>query len=92
MKNDNWNVGELLGLSGSYWKACTLHAGVRLDVFTLIGDEAVGADEVARRLSANAEGVTRLLNALTAMRLLTKQQDQYVNTPESKSLLVKDSK
>jgi len=92
MEPDKWDIGQLLGVSGSYWKTCTLHTGVRLEVFTLIGDEVVGADEVARRLGANPDGVTRLLNALTAMRLLTKQQDQYANTPESKSLLVKDSK
>ncbi|MBW1743044.1 MAG: SAM-dependent methyltransferase, partial [Deltaproteobacteria bacterium] len=92
MEPDKWDIGQLLGVSGSYWKTCTLHTGVRLEVFTLIGDEVVGADEVARRLDADPDGVTRLLNALTAMRLLTKQQDQYANTPESKSLLVKDSK
>ena len=48
MEHHKWNVGELLGVSGSYWKACTLHAGVRLEVFTLIGDGAAGADEIRR--------------------------------------------
>jgi hypothetical protein len=91
MTDDSWNVGELLGVSGSYWKACTLHAGVRLAVFTLIGNGASGADEIAKKLGADVRGVTALLNALSAMGLLTKLQDQYANTPETKSLLVKDS-
>lgn len=91
MQNHKWNLGELLGVSGSYWKACTLHAGVRLEVFTLIGDGAAGADEIAQSLGANVRGVRALLNALSAMGLLTKREDRYFNTPDSKSLLVKDS-
>jgi hypothetical protein len=92
MKDNKWNVGELLGLSGSYWKACTLHAGVRLEIFTLIGEKDAGADEIAKELEADIRGVTALLNALCAMGLLTKQQNLYANTQESQSLLVKDSK
>ena len=91
MGNDKWNVGELLGVSGSYWKACTLHAGVRLAVFTLIGNGAAGADKIAQKLGADVRGVTALLNALCAIGLLTKQENQYANTPEGKSLLVKHS-
>jgi ubiquinone/menaquinone biosynthesis C-methylase UbiE len=84
-------IGQLLETSGSYWRACTLHAGVSLEIFTLIGDDCIDGDEIARRSGGDADGVKRLLNALTAMGLLTKQQSEYANTPESKSLLVKDS-
>lgn len=91
MTKEKWSAGRLLETSGSYWKACTLHAGVRLEIFTLIGNDYVGGDEIARRLGGDVDGVTRLLNALTALGLLTKQQGRYANTPESKSLLVKDS-
>ena len=34
MKKSEWTIPELLELSGGYWSACALHAGVRLDVFT----------------------------------------------------------
>jgi predicted O-methyltransferase YrrM len=91
MKTDKWDVGQMLGTSGGYWNACTLQAGVHLGIFTLIGDDYVGGDEIARRLDGNVRGVNGLLNALTAMGLLSKQQGEYANTPESKSLLVKDS-
>ena len=84
-------MGQLLQTSGSYWKACTLHAGVRLDIFTQIGDDHVSGDEIAKKLGGDPDGVNRLLNALTAMGLLIKEQGRYANTPESKSLLVKDS-
>lgn len=91
MEEDKWNVGQLLGVSGSYWRSCTLHAGVVMDVFSLIDDDELRGKDVARKLQADTGGVNRLLNALTAMGLLTKTQGRYTNTPESKSLLVKDS-
>jgi hypothetical protein len=91
MEEDRWSVGKLLEVSGSYWQACTLHAGVKMDIFSLIGDDELMGEEVARKLEADTGSVNRLLNALTAMGLLTKKQDRYTNTPESKSLLVKDS-
>lgn len=91
MMEEKWNVGRLLKLSGSYWEACTLHAAVDLDVFTLIGNEYLGADEMAAKLHANADAVRRLLNALAAMGLLTKHGGRYANTPDSGALLVADA-
>jgi SAM-dependent methyltransferase len=91
MKNDDLNPGQLLSISGSYWQACTLHAGVRLEVFTVIGEDRVKDEEIARRLAGDVRGVTTLLNALAAMGLLTKQGEQYANTEMSKTFLVKGS-
>ena len=91
MTRETWSAGRLLETSGNYWKACALHAGVSLGIFTLIGDDSIGGDEIARESGWDADGVKRLLNALTAMGLLTNQQGEYSNTPESKSLLVKNS-
>ena len=91
MKGNKWDVGHMLKTSGSYWESCTLHAGVQLEIFTLIGDDYVEGDEIARRLGAKARGVKGLLNALAAMGLLIKEQGEYANTPESRSLLAKDS-
>ena len=91
MTRETWSAGQLLETSGSYWKACALHAGVSLEVFTLIGDDSMRGDEIARESGWDADGVERLLNALTAMGLLIKQEGKYSNTPESKPLLVKNS-
>jgi SAM-dependent methyltransferase len=62
-----------------------------MGIFTLIGNEFLRADELAAKLKADTDGTGRLLNAVTAMGLLTKHEDRYGNTPESKAFLVRDS-
>ncbi len=91
MKNDEWHPGRLLEVSGSYWRTCALHAGVKLDIFTGIGDEALTAPELAKKLGTDEDGTARLLDALTAMALLSKKDGQYRNTPTSRACLSKDS-
>jgi predicted O-methyltransferase YrrM len=92
MVDDNgWDAEKLLATAGSYWSACTLQAGVDLEVFTKIDDESIDAEELARRLGGDVRGVTMLLNALTAMGLLIKKDNRFANTPEGKSFLVKES-
>ena len=91
MAKREWHPGELLELSGYFWKTCTLHAAVKLDVFTLIGGKKLSGVKIAEKLDAAAQGVERLLNALVAMELLTKADDTYSNTPSSLELLSKNS-
>ncbi|MBW2486993.1 MAG: methyltransferase [Deltaproteobacteria bacterium] len=91
MNNRKWHPGELLELSGYFWRTCTLHAAVKLDVFTRLGDEQLSAGAVATRLEVAPDAVQRLLNALTAMELLAKAGDRYANTPSSKAFLSKKS-
>lgn len=87
----NWHPGTLLEMSGYYWKTCTLHAGVKLDVFTTIGDEALSCDQINERLKVDREGLFRLLNALSALQLLIKNKDLYANTTAAKTFLSKAS-
>ncbi|MBU1163005.1 MAG: SAM-dependent methyltransferase [Proteobacteria bacterium] len=91
MDNQDINPGGLLKISGNYWKACTLHAGIKLDVFTAIGDDQVAIEDIAQKLEADERGVAMLLNALTAMELLAKTENNYSNTHASKAFLSKDS-
>lgn len=85
------DAGELLKISGAYWESCTLHAGVRFGIFTLIGDGSLSSKEIAHKLDADHRAAIMLLNALAAMKLLKKDGDRYANTEESKKLLVKNS-
>lgn len=91
MKAPALNPGQLYEVSGAYWKSCTLHTGIKLDVFTVIGQEQLTGREVAQELNGDERGVCILLNALTAMKLLTKSRGKYANTPISTTFLSKDS-
>ncbi len=90
MNTENLNPGELLQLSGSYWMTCALHAAVKLDLFTAIGDHKHTCRDIAGRINADPRALAMLLNALTAMDLLIKEDDTWANTPQSTLFLRKD--
>ena len=74
-----------------FWKTCALHAAVKLDVFSAIGDGRLTGEEITRRLNGAQRGVQRLLDALAAMELMEKKDDRYANTPSGKTFLVNNS-
>jgi SAM-dependent methyltransferase len=82
-----WNPTELLKLSGSYWSTCTLHAGVRLDLFTPLVKRARSVGELAAERGIDARGLAMLLDALAALGLLTKADDCYCATPFAATFL-----
>jgi predicted O-methyltransferase YrrM len=89
MDTQEWHPGSLLELSGYFWKTCTLHAAVKLDVFTVAGDRTFTARELASKLNVDTNGLERLLNALTAMTLISKRGDKFSNTPAARNFLSK---
>ena len=76
MDQPTWNPAELLKLSGGYWSACALHAGVKLDLFSHAGT----LSELAQATASDARGLEMLLNALTALGLLAKNGERYAPT------------
>jgi SAM-dependent methyltransferase len=91
MKPNEWHPGTFLETSGGYWKACALHAAVQLDVFTVMENQRLSADAVAEKIQADPRALAMLLNTLSAMNLLVKFGDLYVNTPEAARFLSKNS-
>ena len=91
MATRQWNPGDLLELSGYFWKTGALHAAVKLDLFTVIGNGYLTSNEISRRLKATQRGVERLLNALVAMELLVKTDGKYANPSSCQTFLSKDS-
>lgn len=83
--------GQLLEISGYYWKTGALHAAVKLDIFLVLGDEQLSAETVADRLNADKDAVGRLLNALSAMELTIKKAGYFENTRTSKKYLISDA-
>src|SRR6185369_7651965 len=87
MEKHDWNPAELLQLSGGYWSACALHAGVKLDLFSHAGT----VSELAQATASDMRGLEMLLNALTALGLITKDGDRYAATPFAAEYLVRTS-
>lgn len=87
----HWDKGTLFETSGSYWKSCTLHTAVKLDIFTILGSGPQSPADIARQLKGDVRGVAALLNALTAMALLTKTQGRFANTDFAEQFLSKAS-
>lgn len=86
------NPGQILRRTGGFWAGFTIMAGVRLDLFTVIGREALTGAELARRLNGDERGMTTLLNGLAALELLAKEDDRFCQTELSATFLDKASK
>jgi 3-hydroxy-5-methyl-1-naphthoate 3-O-methyltransferase len=61
----------------------------RLDVFNVIGGDARGASEIARRCDAHPRSMRLLLDACVALGFLEKRHQRYLNTPLGLHMLVK---
>ena len=91
MKSLDWNPGTLLQTSGNYWQACTLHAGVKLDLFSILSRAPKTAAQMADELKADVRGVMMLLDALAAMLLLDKRGKRYYATDAAALFLNRES-
>ena len=90
MGNGNeWNIGQMLSTSSAYWKSSTVHAAVKLEVFSALEDKHLTAEEVSEKIGSSKRGLAMLLNALTAMGLLEHEDSRYNNTVFSRSCLAK---
>ncbi|MGA8069855.1 MAG: methyltransferase [Terriglobales bacterium] len=74
-----------------YMPSRCLLTALELDIFTAVG-EGAKADEIGKRIHANARAVEMLLNALAALGLLSKSGDVFENTPESARFFAESSK
>lgn len=91
MEEKQMNPGKIMEIAGAYWQSFTLHAAVKLDLFTILGEGKFGANEIAAKLGGNLRGVNTLLNALTAMGLLEKSKETFSCTRLSQTYLSRRS-
>jgi predicted O-methyltransferase YrrM len=86
-----WTGPKILQMMSGFREACVMAAAADLDVWPLLGDGALGAEELARRMQADLRGTTVLLDAVAALGLLDKDQGRY-SVPEAlRPLLMSDS-
>lgn len=84
MDQSTWTPATLLQLSGGYWSACALHAGVKLDLFSRSGSVAEFA-----ATGGEPRALALLLDALTALGLMVKSEGRYAPTPFAREYLAR---
>jgi SAM-dependent methyltransferase len=70
---------------------CTLHAAVRLDIFTALAEGTASVESISERLGSSVDATERLLNALVAMGLVEKSNGRYANSQAAASFLSRKS-
>ena len=76
---------------GYYWETKILLTAVKLDVFSAIDERTKTVQDIASRLRADPPTLSLLLNALVAMKLLTKEGELYGNSSIAIKYLVRSS-
>ncbi len=84
------SLAEIFQL-GYYWETKILLTAAKLDVFSILDDHTKTAEELARRMAVDEAGLTLLLNALVALRLLRKDGDRYGNSSVAATYLARHS-
>ena len=86
--NRNWTHEELIETVRGFQPACVIIAAAELDIFALLRDQPSGAADVAQRIHGDIRATTVLLDALAALRLLTKQHNRYQTTAVAADVLI----
>jgi (2Fe-2S) ferredoxin/SAM-dependent methyltransferase len=81
---------DVASLIRSFQESRTILTAIELDLFTAVGAGAT-AGEAGGRIGADARATGMLLNGLCAMRLLTKADGVFHNTPLSRRFFVAGS-
>jgi acetylserotonin N-methyltransferase len=81
----------VIDLLEAFRRSKVMFAAVSLGIFDALDNEALTRDELARRLSANRDGLERLLNACVGLQLLRRRGDAYENTPTAQTYLTATS-
>lgn len=91
MELKQWNPGDLLQFSGSYWSVCTLHAAVKLDLFTPLAAKPQTGPDLSNNLKTDARALVMLLTALVSLGLVEKDHELYQATPFAAEYLSRTS-
>ncbi|SJZ38334.1 Dimerisation domain-containing protein [Enhydrobacter aerosaccus] len=86
---------RLQKMAQAYWESAALMAAVELEVFTAIARGHDTTAAVAKTVGISERNAERLLTALVAMALLTRESaskdSRFANAPDVQRFLVKDS-
>jgi len=89
MKND---FSKLNDLSWGYRAARVLHVANALNLFTILSEKPMSAEQIYRKIKSEPEMTEKLLIACTSMGLLERHEGQYKNTELAQTYLVQGQK
>lgn len=75
-----------------YWKTGIIKAAIELEIFSGIAVGENSVQKLALSRGVNERGLRVLLDSLCGLRLLNKERESYVLTPEADQFLVKGKK
>jgi SAM-dependent methyltransferase len=85
------NPNTIWEFAASFQKSRILLTGFELDIFTHIDEYGSTYNQIADTLTLDEHACERLLNALTALGFLTKEEQLFYNTDDSFTFLSKKS-
>lgn len=83
------NGNPILTAMQGWQPARALMVANRLDVFTIIGEGRLSAEEIAERCQSYPRSMSLLLNACVALKFLQKEGNLYSNSPDALQLLIR---
>jgi len=79
----------IMQIGMGFWSAKTLLVAVELGLFTLLDSSSLDAQTLAKRLGIHPRSARDFFDALVALGLLKRHNEQYSNTPETERFLVR---
>jgi hypothetical protein len=85
------DFAELIGLASGHVEARIIQSAVELGVFDRLAESPLDAARLAASLQTEPRATELLLNALVALKLLTKQQNTFCLTAAAETYLARSS-
>jgi ubiquinone/menaquinone biosynthesis C-methylase UbiE len=76
---------------GYYWETKILLTAVQLDLFSTLKGDSLTINQIAEARAWNPRALELVMNALVAMRVVTKEEKMYANTAVAERYLVQSS-
>jgi methylase of polypeptide subunit release factors len=95
MEQAQLDPSHIMQVGMAFWPSKTVLSAVELELFTELGEGAMTAEEIQRRLGLDDRGTYDFLDALVALQFLERDGDgaegRYRSTPETQTFLDKRS-
>jgi hypothetical protein len=91
MMATQWTAQSLMDITRVYRNARLLLTGAELDLFTLLADQPLTAEQVCAELRCDQRAMTMVLDALAAIGVLVKRGEAYQTVPSARAFLVAHS-